>query len=111
MASPKVVFFTSLSQEIASLVVSFAPPEFQVQTRSNATSDEEKTDLVRDADFLLLFPASISDRVLEEAGRLKLIQLMSAGYDGMNLSLTRKLEIPVANTRSKAEGGPPRYRL
>ncbi|MCZ6866948.1 MAG: 2-hydroxyacid dehydrogenase [Chloroflexi bacterium] len=97
MPLAKVVFFTSLSQEIASLVVSFAPPGFQVQTRSSASPDDEKMDLVRDADFLLLFPASIADRVLEEARRLKLIQLMSAGYDGMNLSLTRKLGIPVAN--------------
>ena len=79
MPSAKVVFFTSLSQEIASLVVSFAPPGFQIQTRSSASPDDERMDLVRDADFLLLFPASISDRVLEKARSLKLIQFMSAG--------------------------------
>ena len=33
MTVAKVIFFTSLKQQMVSLVVSFASPEFQVQTR------------------------------------------------------------------------------
>ena len=59
--------------------------------------DEEKIPLVQDADFLILFPSIISERVLRSAPRLKLIQLVAAGYDSMNVNLCRELGIPVAN--------------
>ena len=53
MTVAKVSFFTSLKQQMVSLVVSFASPESQVQTRPVTTLDEEKIDLVRESDFLL----------------------------------------------------------
>ncbi|MED5569233.1 MAG: NAD(P)-dependent oxidoreductase, partial [Chloroflexota bacterium] len=49
------------------------------------------------ADFIMLFPGKISDRVLQAATKCKLIQLLSAGYDEMNLPLAEDLGIAVAN--------------
>ena len=57
----------------------------------------EKISLVQEADFLILFPGQISEQVLRSAPRLKLIQLVAAGYDSMDVSLCRELGIPVAN--------------
>ena len=59
--------------------------------------DEEKISLVQDADFLILFPGQISERVLRSAPHLKLIQLVAAGYDSMDMALCPELGIPVAN--------------
>jgi phosphoglycerate dehydrogenase-like enzyme len=59
--------------------------------------DEEKIPLIREADFLILFPGHISERVLRSASRLKLIQLVSAGFDRLDLALCHELNIAVAN--------------
>ncbi|OUC05279.1 lactate dehydrogenase, partial [Litorilinea aerophila] len=52
---------------------------------------------MQEADFLILFPGYIEDAVLRAGRRLKLIQLVSAGFDRFNLALCREMGIPVAN--------------
>ncbi len=94
---PKVRFFTFLSPEITPLLTQYAPPGFEVSVHASDLPDEEKIPLVQDADFLILFPGQISERVLRSAPRLKLIQLVAAGYDSMEVSLCRELGIPIAN--------------
>jgi len=59
--------------------------------------DSEKAALVGDADFLILFPGHASDEVIRAAKHAKLIQLVSVGFDQMNLPLCAELGIPVAN--------------
>lgn len=93
----KTTFFTLLEPELAAQLTAEASGEFQVQTHSTDLPDAEKISLVADADFLILFPARLSDEVLRAAPRLKLIQLVSAGYEHMNLALCSELGIPVAN--------------
>lgn len=94
---PKVVFFTSLAPETARLLTQYAPSDFDVSVHPITLPDEEKISLIQDADFLILFPGIISEQVLRSAGHLKLIQLVSAGFDRLNLDLCRELGIPVAN--------------
>ena len=94
---PAVRFFTFLSSETTPLLTQYAPPGFEVSVHASDLPDEEKISLVQDADFLILFPSQISERVLRSAPRLKLIQLVAAGYDSMDVGLCRELGIPVAN--------------
>jgi phosphoglycerate dehydrogenase-like enzyme len=94
---PKTIFFTSLTLETAALLTQYAPTEYAVTVHPLALPDEAKIELVRDADFLILFPGRISEQVLRAATRLKLIQLVSVGFDGMDLKLCQELGIPVAN--------------
>jgi lactate dehydrogenase-like 2-hydroxyacid dehydrogenase len=94
---PKVVFLTSLAAEPAALLAQHAPADFEVSIHPINLPDNEKIPLIREADFLILFPGRISDQVLRSASRLKLIQLVSAGYDSLNMGLCRELNIPVAN--------------
>ena len=94
---PKVRFFTFLSPEITPILTQYAPPGFEVSVHASDLPDEEKISLVQDADFLILFPGQISERVLRAAPHLKLIQLVAAGYDSMDVHLCRELGIPVAN--------------
>jgi phosphoglycerate dehydrogenase-like enzyme len=94
---PKVVFFTNRAPETAALLTQQAPDGYQVITAPTKLPDSEKSALVADADFLILFPAVISEPVLRAAHQVKLIQLVSAGFDQLDLGLCRELEIPVAN--------------
>ncbi|HIN06630.1 MAG TPA: lactate dehydrogenase [Dehalococcoidia bacterium] len=93
----KVVFFTNIDAELRQVVADKALPGMDVVTAPADMDDDEKIDLVRDADFIMLFPGKISDRVLQAALKCKLIQLLSAGYDEMNLPLAEDLGIAVAN--------------
>lgn len=97
MAQAKVVFFTNISPEQRQVVVDRALPGMNVIHAPAGMPDDEKIELVRDADFIMLFPGRLSDRVLQAAKKCKLIQLLSAGYDEMNLRLAGDLGIPVAN--------------
>ena len=97
MADMKVVFFTNIDAELRQVVADKALPGMDVVTAPADMDDDEKIELVRDADFIMLFPGKISDRVLQAATKCKLIQLLSAGYDEMNLRLAEDLGIAVAN--------------
>ena len=74
-----------------------APREgFELTWLPRRVSDEEKLPLMREADFLVLHPAQISEDLLRAAKTLRLIQLLTAGYDKIDLGLTAELGIPVA---------------
>ncbi|MCH7852696.1 MAG: lactate dehydrogenase, partial [Candidatus Marinimicrobia bacterium] len=97
MADAKVVFFTALAAGFREMVTDEAPDGLEVITAPVGMDDDEKIELVKDADFILLFPGVLSDRVMQSAQKCKLIQLLSAGYDKMNLKLATDLGIPVSN--------------
>ena len=62
----------------------------------SATPEEQKA-LVADADFLMVYGAPLQDDVLRAAENARLVQLLAAGYDRMNLRLMAALEVPCAN--------------
>ena len=97
MADMKIVFFTNLDPDLRQVVADKALPGMDVVTAPADMDDDEKVELVRDADFIIVFPSFISDRVLQAATKCKLVQLLSAGYDQMNLPLAEDLGIAVAN--------------
>jgi phosphoglycerate dehydrogenase-like enzyme len=94
---PNVLFLTNLAPQIATLLTHHAPADFAVAVHPLDLPEDQQIPLVREADFLILFPGVISDRVLQAATNLKLIQLVSAGFDRVNVALCRQLGIPVAN--------------
>ena len=91
-----VAFFTFLTQ-IIDIVTHCAPADFHVMGKPLMVSDEDKAEVVQDADFLLLHAVTIAERALRAARRLRLIQLFGARYEKMNLLLLEKLKIPIAN--------------
>jgi phosphoglycerate dehydrogenase-like enzyme len=94
---PKVVFLTNLAPDTAALLTSQAPAEFAVTTASAKLPPDEQVALTHDADFVILFPGIISGEALRAAKQLRLIQLVSAGFDTLDVALCKELEIPVAN--------------
>ena len=94
---PRVIFFTNLVPELAWQVIAPAPADWDVSVHPNDLPESEKARLATDADFLILFPSTLEESVLRAARRLKLVQLVSAGFEHMPLDLLAELAIPLAN--------------
>ena len=94
---PKVLFLTSLASDLAKILVQSAPPHFDLGIHPDDLPEDRQKQLIQDADFLILFASGIPDAVLRSARKLKLLQLVGAGYDKINLTLCREIGVPVAN--------------
>lgn len=97
MPDAKVVFLHGLHQRIVEAIISFNPAGFTTIVVDGKTPEEQQIDAVKGADFIMVFRAKLTDRILRSAARARLVQLLSAGYDSMNLKLLRELNVPCAN--------------
>lgn len=94
---PTVLLTAAPDSERTRLLLTHASDDFEVRFLPPDASEEEVCEALADVEFLILFGRRLSDRVLRSAKRLRLIQLVSAGFEGMNVALCRELGIPVAN--------------
>jgi len=92
----KVLFINGQREEVANIFCEKAPEGFNVSWQPYPLNDNEKADMIKDVEFLVLHPAVVSQSVLREAKSLRLIQLLTAGYDQIDLKRTAELGIPVA---------------
>jgi phosphoglycerate dehydrogenase-like enzyme len=92
----KVLFINGQREEIANIFCAKALPVFDVFWVPYKLDEEEKAVLIRDVDYLVLHPATISASLLRKAKSLRLIQLLAAGYDEIDLKLAAELGVPVA---------------
>jgi phosphoglycerate dehydrogenase-like enzyme len=98
MAEGKVVFVTDSSDEFNDQVIRSTPAGLTTMMVPNHVSDDEEIAALTDADFLLSFRGTFSERVLRSARKLQFIQLLLAGYDLMDLQLLQELGIPCATS-------------
>ncbi len=93
----KVVFINGQREWVAQVVQERAPSsDFDVAWAPYKAPDSEKLPLLREADFLVLHPAEISSDLLRATEKLKLLQLLTAGYDKIDIRLAAELNVPVA---------------
>jgi phosphoglycerate dehydrogenase-like enzyme len=97
MTDARVVFIHGLPQRIVDVILSFNPEGFTTTVVGGKTPEEQQLTIVKDADFIMAYRAKLGDRVLRSAAKARLVQILSAGYDNMNLRLLRELKIPCAN--------------
>ena len=97
MADAKVVFLHGLHQRIVEAIVSFNPAGFTTIVVDGKSPEEQQVEAVKDADFIMNFRATLTERILRSAKKARLVQVLSAGYDRLDLKLLRELKIPVAN--------------
>ncbi|MCL0105207.1 2-hydroxyacid dehydrogenase [Dehalococcoidia bacterium] len=97
MASNKLVFLTGLPSELIKEVLSYAPKDYQIVVLDETSSEGEIITQVKDADFLLCYRQDPSDKVLRSLEKCRLVQLLAAGYDRINLDILAELEIPCSN--------------
>jgi phosphoglycerate dehydrogenase-like enzyme len=94
MPEPKIVFAPMLEADVRAIADELRPSGFAFHN----VPAPEVASAILDADFLCGFIGSIETQALVRAtaNRLKLVQLMSAGYDRFNLTGAREARLPVA---------------
>ena len=97
MGSIKVVFLTGIRQALIDEVISYSPPDYEIVVLDKSSTEDQCVREVRNADYLLCYGLNPSDEVIKALDKCRLVQLLQAGYDRMNLDLLTDLEIPCAN--------------
>lgn len=78
---------------------SIPPGDFVLEETTYTSPPDEVAEKMRRADIALLAPSrALAVPILEAAaGRVRLIQLLSSGYDKINVADASRVGIPVAN--------------
>jgi phosphoglycerate dehydrogenase-like enzyme len=97
MAEASVVFLHGLHPRIVEAIISFNPAGFTTTVVDGKSAEDQQVEAVKDADFIMAFRAKLTERILRSAKKARLVQILSAGYDSINLKLLRELGIPCAN--------------
>src|SRR5215470_8408361 len=99
MADETIVFAQGieLPPDILEQGRQFKPPGFRLQMLPPEASAADIAAAIREAEYLTGFPRFLPDEAYMEAKRLKLLQVLSAGYDFVNIAGARKARIPICS--------------
>jgi phosphoglycerate dehydrogenase-like enzyme len=83
------------SPEVSEIARQMAPAGFEMVL---ATSDAEIAAALDKAEYMVCYPhVPMKDAFYRAAPRLKLVQLLSAGYDNVDLEAARRAKVPLSN--------------
>jgi len=91
----KILFAPSQSREILDIALSLTPPGFELAIADFGTPEFYKA--ASDAEFFMGLARQMGGEFFRSAPKLKLVQLLSAGYDRVDVEAARKAKVPVAN--------------
>lgn len=90
--TPTIVLTPVLEPDVVAIGREKLPPGFDLRL----VPPGDLASALPEAEYLMGFVGKLSDQVLLGAPRLKLVQLMSVGYDTFNLAAARQARLPVA---------------
>ncbi len=73
------------------------PERFAMTMLPPRASADDIAAAMREAEYLLGFPRFMPDEAYTQAKRLKLVQVLSAGYDFLNIAGARKARVPICS--------------
>src|SRR5438093_13735410 len=92
----KIVFASRLPSAIIDTARAMVPPGFEMTAVDHGTPAFYEA--LHDAEFYLGFPRpGMGNEFFRAAPRLRLVQLVTSGYDTLDLEAARKAGVPVAN--------------
>lgn len=101
-STQSIVLLYKNSSSIPDLVIeqikSSVPAGFALHLCDDTTSDEERRSKLASAEFVIIYSVPFND--FDVLHNVKLVQLLSAGSDLLDLGRFRQLDIPVANNGS-----------
>ena len=96
----KIVFLHERSM-VPQLIIDMAhanlPSGFSLELVEEGASAEHRLEKIAGADFILGYPGDPTVAELDAAPDLKLLQILSAGYEFLDLDMYRSRGLPVAN--------------
>ncbi len=94
---PRVALLPRLTPEILEIAWSCAPEDLEVVVADAGRDAEQAREVVSGSDFILALAGAVTPEILQAAeSTVRLVQLLSAGYDEVDVALARRLGIPVA---------------
>lgn len=93
----EILVFSGPALPLLDMADEMKPDGWNLHVRTSESSEAEVMEAAEIADFILVFGHGVTDDVLRTARKTRLVQLCSAGYDGINLELAGEMGIPVAN--------------
>src|SRR3989442_5470510 len=94
----KIVFIPKQPDAILDIAKSLTPPGFELVVVDQDTP--AFYDAVKDAEYVMGLGRPIGGEFFRSAPKLKLVQLLSAGYDRVDIESARNARVPVANNGS-----------
>jgi len=91
-----------VTKEVIELAHRELPEGFRLATIEKQTPAAEKLALYSRADFLMLFSADPTPDEFAVLNKVKLIQLLSAGYNKFDMASANRMMIPVANNHGNS---------
>jgi phosphoglycerate dehydrogenase-like enzyme len=95
MATTKILFSPSQPDAILDIARSMTPPGYELVVADVGTP--KFYDVAPEVEYFLGLSRGIGGEFFRSAPRLKLVQLLSAGYDRVDIEAARKARVPVAN--------------
>jgi phosphoglycerate dehydrogenase-like enzyme len=94
--SPRIVVVPPTFAEIAEIARQMAPANFELVVARN--NPAELHPALATAEYMVCYPNVVSDDAFYRAApKLKLFQLLSAGYDDVDIEAARRAKVPVCN--------------
>ena len=91
----KILFIPKQPDAILDMARKLTPPGFELVVVDQDTP--EFYEAVKDAEYVMGLGRPIAGEFFRSAPKLKLVQLLSAGYDRVDIESARKAKVPVAN--------------
>jgi phosphoglycerate dehydrogenase-like enzyme len=92
----KIIFGPSIADRAWDIGLSLLPKGFTIDVL-DAKDDAKRVRQLEAADFYMGFRSGIRAADYDHMKNIKLIQVLSAGYDGMDIERLRALKIPLSN--------------
>ena len=100
----KVALVHSVSPQIYDEIAMYSPDGVTTINIDLTKDLTGQTHLLNDVEFIMLCGNVIPDEIIEIPQDVRLIQLLSAGWDFLNIPLVKELNIPVANNGGANSG-------
>src|SRR5262252_1199509 len=91
----KILFAPSQSKEVLEIARSLTPPGFELAVADFGTPEFYQA--AAEAEYFLGLARQMGGEFFRAAPKLKLVQLLSAGYDRVDIEAARKAGVPVSN--------------
>ena len=93
--APKILFSPKQPDNIMAIVRELAPPGFDLVAVDPGTP--QFIEAAQDAEYYMGLARQMGGEFFRSAPKLKLVQLLSAGYDRVDVEAARKAKVPVSN--------------
>lgn len=93
----KVIYMNHATEDVYELIRSQLPDGFELITLAK-DDDHERQEKIKDADFVLIATAKLTEDLLKHAKKLKFIQHQGVGYDSTDVNAAKRMGIPIGLT-------------